>query len=91
LTFYAASSGVDKVSDLNNFCMKAPKTFEFAVAKDEGNMDHAYAHEHSHQQPHQSREDSAAGWQAQCTHMPDMAIMERWWRIFAAGFGYALH
>jgi hypothetical protein len=31
------------------------------------------------------------GWQAQCMHMPDMAIMERWWRIFAAGFGYALH
>jgi hypothetical protein len=30
------------------------------------------------------------GWRAQCTHMPDM-IMERWWRIFAAGFGYALH
>ena len=31
------------------------------------------------------------GWQAQCTHMPDMAITERWWRIFAADFGYALH
>jgi hypothetical protein len=28
------------------------------------------------------------GWQAQC--MP-MAITQRWWRIFAAGFGYALH
>jgi hypothetical protein len=26
-----------------------------------------------------------------CMHMPDMAIMQRWWRIFAAGFGYALH
>jgi hypothetical protein len=25
------------------------------------------------------------GWQAQCMHMPDMAIMPRWWRIFAAG------
>jgi hypothetical protein len=32
-----------------------------------------------------------AGWQAQCMHMPDMAIMERWWRIFAAGFGSAWH
>jgi hypothetical protein len=32
-----------------------------------------------------------AGWQAQCMHIPDMAIMERWSRIFAAGFGYALH
>ena len=31
------------------------------------------------------------GWQAQCKHMPDMAIMERWWRIFAAGFGCAWH
>jgi hypothetical protein len=31
------------------------------------------------------------GWQAQCMPMPDMAIMQRWWRIFAAGFGYALH
>jgi hypothetical protein len=31
------------------------------------------------------------GWQAECTHMRDMAIMERWWRIFAAGFGFALH
>jgi len=29
-------------------------------------------------------------WRAECMHMPDMAIMERWWRIFAAGFGYAL-
>jgi hypothetical protein len=31
------------------------------------------------------------GRQAQCMHMPVMAIMERWWRIFAAGFGSALH
>ena len=31
------------------------------------------------------------GWQAQCMPMPDMAIMQRWWRIFAAGFGYALY
>jgi hypothetical protein len=31
------------------------------------------------------------GWQARCMPMPDMAIMQRWWRIFAAGFGYALH
>jgi len=28
------------------------------------------------------------GRKAECMHM---AIMERWWRIFAAGFGYALH
>src|SRR5713226_8476665 len=41
--------------------MKAPKTFEFAVAKDEDNMDHAHAHGHSYQQPHQAREHSAAG------------------------------
>jgi hypothetical protein len=34
---------------------------------------------------------SRQGWQAQCPHMLDMAIMERWWRIFAAGFGNALH
>ena len=31
------------------------------------------------------------GWQVQCMHMLDMAIMERWWRIFAAGFGSAWH
>jgi len=31
------------------------------------------------------------GRKAECMHMPDMAIMERWWRIFATGFGYALH
>ena len=31
------------------------------------------------------------GCQAQWMHMPDMAIMQQWWRIFAAGFGYALH
>jgi hypothetical protein len=30
------------------------------------------------------------GWQAQCMHTADTAIIERWWRIFAAGFGYAL-
>ncbi len=24
-------------------------------------------------------------------HTADMTIIERWWRIFAAGFGYALH
>ena len=29
--------------------------------------------------------------QAECTYMPVIAIIERWWRIFAAGFGYALH
>jgi hypothetical protein len=29
------------------------------------------------------------GWPAQCMHMPDMAIMPRWWRISAAGFGCA--
>ncbi|MET4259990.1 hypothetical protein ABIC09_004950 [Bradyrhizobium sp. S3.12.5] len=31
------------------------------------------------------------GWQAQCMHMPDMVITPRWWRIFAAGFGFVLH
>jgi hypothetical protein len=34
-------------------------------------------------------------WQAQyilgAMHTADMAIIERWWRIFAAGFGYASH
>jgi hypothetical protein len=75
--------------------MKAPKAFEFAVAKDEDNMDHAHAHEHSYQQPHQAREYLAAG-MAGAMHSgrdahADMAIIERWWRIFAAGFGYALH
>ena len=30
-------------------------------------------------------------WQAQCMHMPDTAIMPRWRRIFAAGFGCAWH
>jgi len=30
------------------------------------------------------------GWQVQCMPMPDMAIMERWWRIFTAGFWLCL-
>jgi len=30
-------------------------------------------------------------WRAQCMHMPGMASMPRWWRIFAVGFGCAWH
>ena len=54
-------------------------------------MDHAHAHEYPDQQRVKRANIPLPGWQAQCTHMPVMAIIERWWRIFAAGFGYALH
>jgi P-type Cu2+ transporter len=50
-----------EVSDLNNFCIKAPKKFEFTTAKDEDNMDHARAHEYPDQHARQAREHFAAG------------------------------
>src|SRR5580693_926148 len=61
LTFYADSSGIDEGSDLNNFCIKAPKTFGFTAAKGEDNMDYAHAHGYRDQHARQAREHSAVG------------------------------
>jgi len=75
--------------------MKAPKTFEFAVAKTRTTWI-TLTPMNIRINSHTKRANiPPPAWEAQCIlgamHTADMTIIERWWRIFAAGFGYALH